>query len=377
MKKHLIILFLLLLPLIILSAVDQKTPSSCSKKKAIIFGITGQDGAYLTEFLLDKGYEVHGVIRRNSPNVSRLDQLLSDNNLLTDQLFIHYGDLTDSASIFTIIQEVKPDEIYNLAAQSMVRDSFDIPEITADVNAIGALRILETIRLLGIEDKTKYYQASTSELYGVAHESPQSENTPFSPRSPYAISKMFAYWITINYRETYHIFACNGILFNHESPLRGEKFVTRKITQAAAKIKLGQQDVLYLGNLDAKRDWGYAKDYVEAMWHILQLDTPQDFVIATGEKHSVREFVEIAFKHLGMEIEWEGKGVDEIGIDKHTKRIVIKIDPKYFRPIEPDLLIGNAQKAKQLLNWEPKTKFEDLIKLMVDADYDKLFINKI
>ncbi len=337
------------------------------QKKALIFGVTGQDGAYLSELLLNKGYEVHGVRRRcSSCNTSRIDRIWKNN---PDRFFMHTGDLVDGTSVINIIQKVQPDEIYNLAAQSMVRDSFDTPEYTAEVNALGALRILEAIRVLDLIKKTKYYQASTSELYGLVKEIPQDENTPFYPRSPYAISKLFAYWNTINYREAYGIYACNGILFNHESPLRGETFVTRKITNAAAKIKLGTQDVLFLGNLDAKRDWGYAKDYVEAMWQILQQDNPGDFVVATGETHSVREFVECSFRELGIEIEWKGSGVEEYGIDKKTKKTIVKIDPQHFRPSEVDYLRGNAGKAKQTFTWEPKTKFQELVKIMVEADY--------
>lgn len=338
-------------------------------KKAVIFGITGQDGAYLTEFLIDKGYEVHGVIRRtSSTNTSRLDHLLKIERNGQPAITMHFGDLTDSCSIFKVIQEVQPDEIYNLAAQSMVRDSFDIPEYTADVNAIGVLRILEAIRQLGLTKKTRFYQASTSELYGLVQEIPQTEKTPFYPRSPYAVSKLFGYWITSNYRESYGIYACNGILFNHESPLRGDTFVTRKITKAAAKIKLGLQDSLMLGNLDAKRDWGFAKDYVEAMWQILQQENPQDFVISTGENHTVREFAEIAFRQLGIDIKWEGLGIDERGVDAKTGKILIKIDPRYFRPSEVDQLLGNAAKAEKFLKWQPKTSFADLVKLMVKAD---------
>jgi GDPmannose 4,6-dehydratase len=338
-------------------------------KKALIFGVTGQDGAYLSEFLLKKGYEVHGVTRRSSTsNTSRIDSICQEN---ADRFFMHMGDLSDGGSIFSIIQKTQPDEIYNLAAQSMVRDSFDIPEYTAEVNALGTLRILEAIKMLGLVEKSKYYQASTSELYGLAKEAPQDEQTVFYPRSPYAISKLFAYWTTINYREAYGIFACNGILFNHESPLRGETFVTRKITHAAVRIKLGKQDTLSLGNLDAKRDWGYAEDYVEAMWLILQQETPEDFVVATGEPHSVREFVECAFKELGIEIEWQGTGVEEQGIDKETKKVLVHIDPVYYRPTEVHWLEGNAKKAEQVLEWHPKTSFRKLVEIMVKADYER------
>lgn len=347
------------------SAPDAKSPY----KKALIYGVTGQDGHYLVEFLLEKGYEVHGVCRRSSSsNTSRIDEFLRNNS---DRFFIHLGDLSDGGNIFKLVQQIQPDEIYNLAAQSMVKDSFAIPEYTAEVNALGTLRILESIKSLGLSKKTKFYQASTSELYGLVKETPQNEETYFYPRSPYAISKLFAYWTTVNYRESYGIYACNGILFNHESPMRGETFVTRKITQAAARIKLGTQDVLYLGNLDAKRDWGYAKDYVAAMWQILQQDTPTDYVVATGETHSVREFTEHSFRELGMEIEWRGKGVDEVGFDKNTGQVLVKIDPEYFRPSEVDALLGNAKKAKSVFQWEPKTKFQDLVGIMVRADYEK------
>ncbi len=339
-------------------------------KKAIIFGITGQDGAYLTEFLLNKNYEVHGVIRRSSlANTTRLESFIQDSATFNKSLFLHYGDLTDSMSIFDLIQRVQPDEIYNLAAQSHVRVSFDLPEYTAEVDALGTLRILETIKLLNLSTKVKFYQASTSELYGLVQETPQTETTPFYPRSPYGVAKLYGYWITVNYRESYGIFACNGILFNHESPLRGETFVTRKITLAACRHKLGMQDVLYLGNLDAKRDWGYAKDYVEAMWLMLQQDVPNDYVIATGEAHSVREFVELAFKELDIGIEWQGEGVEEQGIDKKTGKAIVKIDPRYYRPSEVDFLLGKADKAEKMLKWKPKTSFKELVKIMVEADY--------
>lgn len=342
------------------------------KKKALITGITGQDGSYLAEFLLEKGYEVHGMVRRSSLiNTHRIDHLYKDPHLSDVSLFLHYGDLTDSTNIIRLVQNIKPDEIYNLAAMSHVKVSFDTPEYTGNVDALGTLRFLEAIRLLGLEKEVKFYQASTSELFGKAKEIPQNETTPFYPRSPYAVAKVYGYWIVVNYREAYNIFASNGILFNHESPRRGETFVTRKITMAAAKIKLGLQDKLYLGNLDAKRDWGYAKDYVEAMWLMLQHDKPDDFVIATGEAHSVREFAELAFKELGIEIVWKGKGVDEKGYDKKTNKCIIEIDPRYFRPTEVDYLLGDFSKAKRVLGWSPKVKFEELIKIMVKADYDR------
>jgi GDPmannose 4,6-dehydratase len=376
MKKILSVFFLTFTCLVFSAENETPQVQSSQAKKAIIFGVTGQDGAYLTEFLLDKGYEVHGVRRRvSSSNTTRIDQLYQQAQKKEQKFLLHFGDLADACSIFNIIQTVKPDEIYNLAAQSMVKDSFELPEYTADVNALGTLRILEAIRQLGLAKKTKFYQASTSELYGMVREIPQTEDTPFYPRSPYAVSKLFAYWITVNYREAYDIFACNGILFNHESPLRGETFVTRKITQAASRIKIGLQDDLSLGNLDAKRDWGYAKDYVEAMWHILQQEKPQDFVVATGENHTVREFVEIAFKELGMEIEWKGQGVEEVGLDKNTKRVLVKIDPRFFRPSEVEQLIGNANKAKKFFKWEAKTKFEDLVKIMIKADYTQTLLS--
>lgn len=337
---------------------------STLKKVALIFGITGQDGAYLTDFLLSKNYEVHGVKRRASTtNTDRIDGL-------KDKIVLHYGDLADQGNVIQIINGVKPDEIYNLAAQSHVKVSFELPIYTADTTGLGTLRILEAIRLLGLEKHTKYYQASSSELYGLVQEIPQSEKTPFYPRSPYATAKLFAYWTTVNYREAYGIFACNGILFNHESPLREETFVTRKITLAACRYKHGSQDVLFLGNLEAKRDWGYAKDYVEAMWLMLQQNKPSDFVIATEETHSVREFVELAYKELGINIKWIGKGVEEQGIDADTGKIIVKIDPQFYRPTEVDALIGNISKARQELNWKPKTKFPELVKLMVQADND-------
>lgn len=342
-----------------------------SQKVALITGITGQDGAYLAEFLLNKGYIVHGVKRRSSLfNTDRIDHLYKDPHEPNTRFFLHYGDLTDSTALIRIIQETQPDEIYNLAAQSHVKVSFETPEYTANADAIGTLRILEAIRILNLKDKTKFYQASTSELYGLVQEIPQNENTPFYPRSPYGVAKLYAFWITKNYREAYNFFACNGILFNHESPIRGETFVTRKITRAAAKISLGLQDVLYLGNLDAERDWGHAKDYVEGMWKILQHPTPEDFVLATGRKISVRKFVEMAFGYLDIPIEWKGKGIDEVGINAKNGKIIVRVDKRYFRPAEVDLLIGDYSKAKKLLNWEPKYSVEELCKEMVMADLE-------
>jgi GDPmannose 4,6-dehydratase len=338
-------------------------------KTALITGITGQDGAYLAEFLLDKGYIVHGIKRRSSSfNTARIDHLYKDPHERNVNFFMHYGDLTDSTNLIRIIQEAQPDEIYNLAAQSHVQVSFETPEYTANSDGLGTLRLLEAIRILGLEKKTKFYQASTSELYGLVQEIPQKETTPFYPRSPYAAAKLYAYWITINYREAYGIFACNGILFNHESPIRGETFVTRKITMAAAKIKHGLQEKLYLGNLDAKRDWGFAGDYVEAMWLMLQQKEPEDFVIATGETHSVREFTELAFKEVGINIIWKGKGREEVGFDASTGKVLIEIDPRYYRPTEVDLLIGDPSKAKEKLGWEPRVKLEELVKIMIKAD---------
>ncbi len=337
-------------------------------KKAIITGITGQDGAYLAELLLEKGYEVHGIRRRTSLfNTDRIDHLYQDPHLPGTRMFLHYGDLTDTSSLVRIIQLVQPDEIYNLAAQSHVAVSFEEPEYTANSDALGALRILEAIRLLGLEKKTKFYQASTSELYGLVQEIPQKETTPFYPRSPYAVAKLYAYWITVNYREAYGIYACNGILFNHESPLRGETFVTRKITRALARIKLGLQDCLYLGNLNAKRDWGHAKDFVEMQWMMLQQEHPQDFVIATGVQYSVRDFINAATKELGMQIRWEGEGVDEKGYGDDGKCIVA-VDPRYFRPTEVETLLGDPTKAKEKLGWTPKITFDELVAEMVRED---------
>ena len=336
-------------------------------KKALITGITGQDGSYLAEFLLNKGYEVHGVKRRTSLiNTDRIDHLYQDSQDAKRKFILHHGDLTDSTSLIRIIQEVQPDEIYNLAAQSHVAVSFEQPEYTANSDALGALRILEAIRILKLEKKTKYYQASTSELYGAVRESPQSETTPFYPRSPYGVAKLYAYWIAVNYREAYGIYACNGILFNHESPVRGETFVTRKITMALARIKLGLQKNLYLGNLNSMRDWGHAKDYVEAQWLMLQQDQPEDFVIATGKQYSVRDFINVAAKNLNMKIEWEGKNLDEVG--SINGKDIIKVDPRYFRPTEVESLLGNPTKAKEKLNWIPKINFEQLVKEMVNED---------
>ncbi len=339
------------------------------RKKALIFGVTGQDGAYLSELLLSKGYQVHGVKRRASTrNTERLDHLYQSPHTEGQQFFLHYGDVTDSCNVLRLVQEVCPDEIYNLSAQSHVGVSFELPEYTAEVDALGTLRILEAIRMLGFNNKVKFYQASTSEMFGEVQEIPQKETTPFHPRSPYGCAKVFSYWVTVNYREAYGIYACNGILFNHESPRRGETFVTRKITQALARIKYGLQEKLYLGNLDASRDWGYAKDYVEMMWLMLQQEEACDYVIGTGETHTVREFIEIAFKEADIEIEWIGSGVNEIGVDKMTKKVLIEIDPKYYRPAEVDFLLADPTKAKEKLGWVPTTSFEELVKMMVASD---------
>ena len=346
-------------------------------KKALITGITGQDGAYLAEFLLEKGYEVHGIKRRTSLfNTDRIDHLYHDPHEKGLRFFLHHGDMTDSSSLIHIIQKIKPDEIYNLAAQSHVAVSFEEPEYTANSDALGALRILEAIRILGLEKKTKYYQASTSELFGKVQEIPQKETTPFYPRSPYAVAKLYAYWITVNYREAYGMYACNGILFNHESPTRGETFVTRKITRALARIKLGLQDCLYLGNLDAKRDWGHAKDYVEMQWLMLQQDSPEDFVIATGVQYSVRDFVNAAAQELGITINWKGSGVDEKGYDE-SGNCIVSVDPRYFRPTEVETLLGDPTKAKEKLGWTPNITFKELVSEMVredlkDAEKDEL-----
>ena len=349
-----------------------------STKVALITGITGQDGSFLAEFLLQKGYEVHGILRRSSSfNTGRIEHLYFDEWVrdMKQQrtINLHYGDLTDSSSLIRIIQEVQPDEIYNLAAQSHVKVSFDVPEYTAEADAIGTLRILEAVRILHLEKKTKISQASTSELFGLVQEVPQKETTPFYPRSPYGVAKQYGFWITKNYRESYGMFAVNGILFNHESERRGETFVTRKISLAVARIKQGVQDKLYMGNLDARRDWGYAKDYVQCMWLILQHETPEDFVIATGEMHTVREFCTLAFAEVGIKIRWEGKGVDEKGIDEETGRVLIEVDPKYFRPAEVEQLLGDPTKAKTLLGWNPtQTPFRELVKIMVKHDMEKV-----
>ena len=341
------------------------------KKRALITGITGQDGAYLAELLLSKGYEVHGVKRRSSLfNTDRIDHLYHDRHEKNVNMFLHYGDLTDSTNLIRLVQETMPDEIYNLAAQSHVHVSFETPEYTANADAIGTLRLLEAIRILGMEKKTKFYQASTSELYGKVMEVPQSEETPFYPRSPYAVAKLYAYWIVRNYREAYGIYACNGILFNHESPLRGETFVTRKITRAVAKISLGLQDKVFLGNVDAQRDWGHAKDYVEGMWMMMQQDEPDDFVLATGETYSVKHFCNLAFGHVGITLEWKGSGVDEKAYDSKTGKVLIEIDPKYFRPTEVDLLIGNPAKAREKLGWMHKHSLEQLVTDMVKSDVE-------
>jgi len=340
-----------------------------SVKKALITGVTGQDGAYLAEFLLNKGYEVHGIKRRTSLfNTARIDHLFEGEAGKSGQFQLHHGDMTDSTSLTHILQKTQPDEVYNLAAQSHVAVSFEEPEYTANSDALGALRLLEAIRILGLSEKTKFYQASTSELYGLVQEVPQRETTPFYPRSPYAVAKMYAYWITVNYREAYNLYACNGILFNHESPLRGETFVTRKITRALARIKLGTQDVLKLGNMDAKRDWGHARDYVEMQWLMLQQDNPEDFVIATGVQYSVRDFVLAAAKALDMEITFEGEGVDEVGRDKEGN-VIVSVDPAYFRPTEVETLLGDATKAKEKLGWTPQTSFDDLVAEMVEVDF--------
>ncbi len=340
-------------------------------KKALITGITGQDGSYLAEMLLEKGYEVHGIIRKASDfNTRRIDHLYKDPHLMNTQMFLHYGDLSDSSNLFQLLTKIKPDEIYHVGAQSHVRVSFDIPEYTANVTGLSTARILEAMRQLNLN--SKFYQASSSEMFGKVTETPQRETTPFYPRSPYGCAKVYAYWITKNYRESYDMFACNGILFNHESERRGETFVTKKITRAMARISLGLQDALYLGNLDAKRDWGYAKDYVEAMWMMLQQSEPEDYVIATGETHSVREFVEETAKRLGFDIVWEGIGLEEKGIDKKTNRTIIKIDPRYYRPAEIDLLLGDPSKAKGKLGWQPKVTFQQLIDIMINYDLEEL-----
>ena len=351
------------------------------QKVALITGITGQDGSYLAEFLIDKGYEVHGVLRRSSSfNTGRIEHLYLDEwvrDMKRKRLVnLHWGDMTDTSSLIRIIQTIQPDEIYNLAAQSHVKVSFDVPEFTAETDAVGTLRLLEAVRILGMEHKTKIYQASTSELFGLVQETPQKETTPFYPRSPYAVAKLYAYWIMKNYRESYGMFAVNGILFNHESERRGENFVTRKITLAACRIAQGLQDKLYLGNLSSLRDWGYAKDYVECMWLMLQQEKPEDFVIATGEQHTVREFCTLAFKYAGIELEWQGEGLAEKGIDKKTGKVLVEVDPKYFRPAEVQTLLGDPTKARTVLGWNPrKTSFDELVRLMVESD--KQFVRKV
>ena len=340
-------------------------------KKALITGITGQDGSYLAELLLEKGYEVHGIIRRASSfNTTRIDHLYKDRHNKDVKLFLHYGDVTDSSNLNRLLEKTQPDEIYNLAAQSHVKVSFDVPEYTAEVDAVGTLRFLDAIKETGL--KTKFYQASTSELYGKVQEVPQTEKTPFYPRSPYAVAKLYGYWIIVNYREAYNLFACNGILFNHESPRRGETFVTRKITIAAARIKAGKQDKLFLGNMNSLRDWGYAPDYVEGMWRILQHDKPEDFVLATNQMHTVREFTELTFAELGIDLKWEGEGVNEKGICKKTGKTVVEVDAEYFRPTEVEQLLGDYTKAKTLLGWEPKVTFKELVKIMAKADWEKV-----
>lgn len=351
------------------------------QKVALITGITGQDGSYLAEFLIDKGYEVHGVLRRSSSfNTGRIEHLYLDEwvrDMKRKRLVnLHWGDMTDTSSLIRIIQTIQPDEIYNLAAQSHVKVSFDVPEFTAETDAVGTLRLLEAVRILGMEHKTKIYQASTSELFGLVQETPQKETTPFYPRSPYAVAKLYAYWIMKNYRESYGMFAVNGILFNHESERRGENFVTRKITLAACRIAQGLQDKLYLGNLSSLRDWGYAKDYVQCMWLMLQQEKPEDFVIATGEQHTVREFCTLAFKYAGIELEWQGEGLAEKGIDKNTGKVLVEVDPKYFRPAEVQTLLGDPTKARTVLGWNPrKTSFDELVRLMVESD--KQFVRKV
>ncbi len=340
-------------------------------KIALISGITGQDGSYLTELLLDKGYTVHGIIRRSSSfNTFRIDHIYNNPEYLNKRFFLHYGDLTDSSNLNRLVEKIHPDEIYNLGAQSHVQVSFEVPEYTAEVDGIGTLRFLDSIRETGI--KTKFYQASTSELYGLVQEVPQTERTPFYPRSPYAAAKLYSFWITVNYREAYNLFACNGILFNHESERRGKTFVTRKITVGASKILLGLQEVLLMGNLDSRRDWGYAPEYVEGMWRIMQAGEPEDYVLATNETHTVKEFIEETFRVLGEQVTWEGSGIDEKGILESTGKTVVAIDPRYFRPTEVDLLIGDYSKARKNLGWEPKTRFTDLVRIMAEADFEKI-----
>ncbi|MCB2203147.1 GDP-mannose 4,6-dehydratase [bacterium] len=340
-------------------------------KTALITGITGQDGSYLAELLLEKGYTVHGIMRRSSSfNTGRIDHLYNDPSVYNEKLFLHYGDMTDSSNLNRLLEKIDPDEVYNLAAQSHVKVSFEVPEYTAEVDAVGTLRFLDAIKETGV--KTRFYQASTSELYGKVREIPQTETTPFYPRSPYAVAKIYGYWIVVNYREAYNLYACNGILFNHESPRRGETFVTRKITRAAARIKEGLQDKLVLGNLDAKRDWGYAPEYVDAMWRMLQQDVPDDFVVATGETHTVREFTMIAFRELGIELDWEGKEDKEIGRNRGDGKVLVEVSPRYYRPTEVEILIGDPAKAKEKLNWEPQVKFEELVKIMAQSDHEKV-----
>ncbi len=342
-------------------------------KTALITGITGQDGSYLAEQLLEKGYTVHGMIRRSSSfNTGRIDHLFNDPEIHDKTLFLHHGDLTDSSNLNRLLEKIAPDEIYNLGAQSHVKVSFEVPEYTAEVDGVGTLRFIDAIKEVGLKDKTRFYQASTSELYGKVQAVPQSETTPFYPRSPYGVAKLYGYWIIVNYREAYGIYACNGILFNHESPRRGETFVTRKITRAAARIAHGLQEELLLGNLDAKRDWGYAPEYTEGMWRILQQSEPDDYVLATNETHTVREFVQFAFRHLGIELAFEGAGVEERGVCTKTGKTRVRVDPRYFRPAEVDLLIGDFTKAKEKLGWEPATKFDKLVEIMARADYDKV-----
>jgi GDPmannose 4,6-dehydratase len=350
---------------------DNMAVEDSKRRVALITGVTGQDGAYLAEYLLDRGYTVHGIKRRSSSfNTARVDHLYEDPHTGNVPFLMHYGDMTDSTNLIRLVQQIRPTEIYNLAAQSHVAVSFESPEYTANADALGALRLLEAIRILGMEKETRFYQASTSELYGLAQEIPQKETTPFYPRSPYGVAKLYGYWITVNYREAYGMFASNGILFNHESPVRGETFVTRKITRGVARIEVGLEDTLYLGNLEAKRDWGHARDYVEGMHSILQADEPDDFVLATGEMRSVREFVEIAFAEVGRNIQWRGKGIEETGVDQKSGNTVVRIDPAYFRPTEVDILIGDASKARQKLGWKPKTSFTQLVKEMVAGDLE-------
>lgn len=349
-----------------------------SRKTALITGITGQDGAYLTKFLLDKGYIVHGVKRRSSSfNTGRIDPLYKDRHDPDARLFLHFADMTDALSLLRVVQQVQPDEIYNLAAQSHVHVSFETPEYTANSDALGTLRLLEAIQILKLNERTRFYQASTSELFGNSPQRPQTETTPFEPRSPYAVAKLYAYWITANYREAYGIHASNGILFNHESPIRGETFVTRKITRAVAAIDEGKQEVLYLGNLDASRDWGHARDYVEGMWLMLQQDQPDDYVLATGKTQTVREFTQLAFEHCGRKIDWVGSGVEEKGICRESGRTLVEVSAEYFRPLEVDYLLGDASKAKRVLGWEPKTSFEDMVRQMVDSDRRRLQLGEL